>query len=174
MSLCWKVTMMKMRRTKRKTEMVGMHVNVYEVCTNWYLFAYSSYSFRPKNNILANSLSIKLTTKWHPVPFCLYEYKYRAIAIRFWVIGLVVCAQERYTLGGLGACSPRKILKFRGYEIASETNFGPIRYFSEAKRQSFTWMPFCPLGHTPMVSAFWSCLLVAAESHTLRRWSLRD
>ena len=52
---------------------------------------------------------------------------YRAVAIRFGVIRLVVCEQERYTLGGAwGACSPRKILKYRGYEIVSETNFGPI------------------------------------------------
>ena len=46
---------------------------------------------------------------------------YRAVAIRFRVIRLVVCAQERYTLGGM---LPRKILKFRDYEIVSETNFG--------------------------------------------------
>ena len=64
----------------------------------------------------------------------------------------------------------RKILKFRIYEIASETNLGPIRCFLEAKRQSFIWMPFCPLRHTLLVSAF----RLTAESHTLRRWSLRD
>ena len=60
----------------------------------------------------------------------------RAVAIRFGVIRSVMRTQERYTLGGPGrpgACSPRKILKFSGYEIASETNFGPIRCFSEAK-----------------------------------------
>ena len=59
----------------------------------------------------------------------------RAIAIRFGVIRLVVRAQECYTLGGPGGM---QMLKFRGYEIASETNFGPTRRFSEAKRQSFT------------------------------------
>ena len=36
-------------------------------------------------------------------------------------------AKTPYPGGAWGACSPRKILKFRGSEIASETNFGPIR-----------------------------------------------
>ena len=45
---------------------------------------------------------------------------YRAVAIRFGVVRLVVCAQERYTLGGPEGMLPQKILKFRGYEIASE------------------------------------------------------
>ena len=47
---------------------------------------------------------------------------------------------------GLGAWPPRKFLEFRGYEVASETIFGPKRCFSEARRQSFTCMsiyPFC-------------------------------
>ena len=56
---------------------------------------------------------------------------------------------------GLGACSPRK---FRGYEIASETNFGPIRCFLEAKRQSLTWNAFLPVA-----SAFWSSLLIGRK-----------
>ena len=47
----------------------------------------------------------------------------RAVAIRFGLVRLAVHAQERYTLGG--ACSPIKILKFRGYEIASETTYRP-------------------------------------------------
>ena len=93
---------------------------------------------------------------------CIHD---RAVAIRFGAISLVVRTQECYTVGGLGACSPRKILKFRGYEITSETNFGPIRCFSEAKRQSFTWMPFCPLRRTPMVSAFRSRLLIGRKPH---------
>ena len=29
---------------------------------------------------------------------------------------------KRYSYGGVGACSPRKILEFRGYEIASGTH----------------------------------------------------
>ena len=53
----------------------------------------------------------------------------------------------------------------RGYKIASETIFGPIQCFSEARRQSFTWMPFCPLGRTPMVSAFRSCSLIDRKPH---------
>ena len=47
-------------------------------------------------------------------------------------------------------------------------NFGPIRCFSEVKRQSFTWMPICPLRHTPMVSAFQSSLLIGRKPHPLR------
>ena len=58
----------------------------------------------------------------------------RAVAIRFGVVMLVVRKQKCNTLGG-----PRDMLptKFRGYEIASETIFEPIRCFSEARRQSF-------------------------------------
>ena len=52
---------------------------------------------------------------------------YRAVAIRFEVVRLIVHAQEHYTLGGPGGMFPQK---FRGYEIASETNFGPIRRLS--------------------------------------------
>ena len=62
----------------------------------------------------------------------------RAVAIRFGVVRLVVRVQECYTLGGPGGMLPRTMLKFRGYEIAYETNFVPTRCFSEAKRQSFT------------------------------------
>ena len=43
---------------------------------------------------------------------------------------------------------PRKFLDFRGYEIASETIYGPIRCSSEDRRQRFTCMniyPFCTL-----------------------------
>ena len=50
----------------------------------------------------------------------------------------------------MGACPLRKFLEFKGYEVASETIFGPKRCFSEARRQSFTCMniyPFCPLRH---------------------------
>ena len=39
--------------------------------------------------------------------------------------------------GAWGHAPPGKILKFRSYKIASEINFGSIRCFSEAKRQSF-------------------------------------
>ena len=69
---------------------------------------------------------------------CFKEYLNRAVAIRLGVIRLVVCTQECYTLGGPEGMLPQEILKFRGYEIASETNFGPIRCFSKAKQQSFT------------------------------------
>ena len=72
---------------------------------------------------------------------------------------------------GLGACPPpRKFLEFRGYEVASETIFGPKQCFSEATRQSFTCMniyPFCPLCHIALVSAFRS--FANHTSHTLRR-----
>ena len=40
-----------------------------------------------------------------------------------------------YARGAWGHAPPGKL---RSYEIASETNFGPIRCFSKAKRQSFT------------------------------------
>ena len=52
--------------------------------------------------------------------------------------GQVGNAQECYTLGGSGGMLPHKILKFRGYEIASETIFVPIQCLSEARGQSFT------------------------------------
>ena len=68
---------------------------------------------------------------------------------------------------GLGACSPRKFWEFRGYEVASETIFGPKRCFSEARRQSFTCMNICPLRHIALVSAFRS--FANLTSHTLRR-----
>ena len=35
-------------------------------------------------------------------------WEYRAVAIRFGVIRLVVCAQERYTLGGAGGMLPQE------------------------------------------------------------------
>ena len=39
---------------------------------------------------------------------------------------MVACVQERYTLGGPGGMLPQEnFLKFRVYEIASETNSGP-------------------------------------------------
>ena len=38
------------------------------------------------------------------------NYKVRAIAIRFEVVRMIVRAKERYTLGSLGTCFPRKIL----------------------------------------------------------------
>ena len=60
-------------------------------------------------------------------------------------------------LCGLGACCPGKVLEFRGYEVASETTFGPKRCFSEARQQSFKCMniyPFCPLYHIAPISAF--------------------
>ena len=60
---------------------------------------------------------------------------YRAVAIRFGVVRLIVHVQECYTLGVPGGMLPQK---FRGYEIASETKFGPIQCFSEARQQSFT------------------------------------
>ena len=92
-----------------------------------------------------------------------------AVAIRFGVVRLVVRAQESYTLGGLGACSPRKILKFRGYEIASETIFVPMRCFSEASRQSFTLMPFYPLhrSYTNIKCRLSNPVHLSAESHIL-------
>ena len=58
-----------------------------------------------------------------------------AIAIRFGLVRLAACAQECYSLGGPGGMLPRKNLKFRDYEIASETIFVPIRCFSQARRQ---------------------------------------
>ena len=61
--------------------------------------------------------------------------KVRAVAIRFGVVRFIVCAQERYTLGGSGAMFPQKNI---GYEIAAETIFGAIRCFLEARRQSLT------------------------------------
>ena len=75
-------------------------------------------------------------------------------------------------LGESGACSPRKCLEFRGYEIASiksEIIFGLMQCFSEARRQSFTCMniyPFCNIspvclgglhGHPPSNGANWWC-----------------
>ena len=62
----------------------------------------------------------------------------RAVAIRFGVVRLVRRAQERYTLGGPGGMLTQENLKFRGYEIVSETNLWPIQSFSEARRHSFT------------------------------------
>ena len=41
-------------------------------------------------------------------------------------------------LEGSGGMPLRTFLEFRGYEIASETIFGPKRCFLEARRQSFT------------------------------------
>ena len=37
----------------------------------------------------------------------------RAVAIRFGVVRFIVCAQERYTLGGSGGMFPQKILAMR-------------------------------------------------------------
>ena len=53
---------------------------------------------------------------------CMASVHYRAVAIRFGVVRLIVHAQERYSRGP-GGMLPQKFL---GYEIASETNFGPI------------------------------------------------
>ena len=61
---------------------------------------------------------------------------HRAVAIRFGVVRLVVCAT--YTLGGLGGMLPRKDFEMYMAEIASEAIFGPVQCFSEARRQSFT------------------------------------
>ena len=62
------------------------------------------------------------------------------------VSGACVSTQQLGEVGGMPP--PRKFLEFRGYEIASETIFGPKRCFSEARRQSSIRMnsyPFCPL-----------------------------
>ena len=59
--------------------------------------------------------------KWNKSIFspstCTCNTNCRAVAIRFGVVRFAVHAQERYMPGGLGACSPRKILKFRGCEF---------------------------------------------------------
>ena len=72
----------------------------------------------------------------------------------------------------MGICSPRKILKFRSYEIASETIFRSRRCLSEARRQSFTRMSiysFYPLRRTlVLVSASRSVLLICQKLHPLQ------
>ena len=48
----------------------------------------------------------------------------RAVAIRGWSGHVCSACVSMLQLGGVGACTPRKFLEFRGYEIASETIFG--------------------------------------------------
>ena len=75
---------------------------------------------------------------------------------------------------GRGTCTPRKFSEFRGYEIASSTNFGPIQCFWDAKRPSFTCMNIHPLyllRHTGPVSALQSLI---SQATPFCRWSLHD
>ena len=76
-----------------------------------------------------------------------------------------VSMQQLLLLGWSGGMLPQKCLKFRGYEIASETIFGPIRCFSEARRQSFTCTLSAPLRRTTLVLAFWSFANLATHMH---------
>ena len=43
---------------------------------------------------------------------------------------LVCVRKHTHARGGLGVCSPRKILQIRSSEIASEATFGPKRHYS--------------------------------------------
>ena len=60
----------------------------------------------------------------------------------------------------LGRCGSSSMLPHRrGYEIASETIFGQVWCFSEARRQSFTCANInlsCPLCCTKLISTYWS------------------
>ena len=78
--------------------------------------------------------------------------------------------RKHATATGSGGMLPIKFLEIKGYEIGSETTFGPKQCFSEARRQSFTCMniyPFFPLRHIALVSAFRS--FANLTSHTPRR-----
>ena len=77
--------------------------------------------------------------------------------------------RKHATARGVGGMPPpRKFLEFRGYEIASETIFGPKRCFSEARRQSSIRMnsyPFCPLRQ---IAAFHSLISQAIYPSQMR------
>ena len=91
--------------------------------------------------------------------------------------------------GGGGACSPIKILKFRGYEIAPETIFGQYdasrrpddRVSHESHSAHCVVLRWCrfpiqsTIDNTVRTSLlYYLWVHLSAESHTLRRRRLRD
>ena len=119
------------------------------------------------------------TSVWKALGSWLYKQFLEDLVIIDWVQqghshqiwgGQVRSVWHKHTTArGVGVV-PRKILEFRGYEIASETIFGQVWCFSEARRQSFTWTniySFCSLHCTATFR-----LSDNSQSHTLRRWGL--
>ena len=84
----------------------------------------------------------------HDQQQCLSHVPIQGHSHQIWsgeVSGACISMQQ---LGGSGGIPPRKFGEFRGYEIASETIFGPKWCFSEARQQSLTCMniyPFLPV-----------------------------
>ena len=76
------------------------------------------------------SLSRHTLPTYFTIPYSKEHWLPRAVAIKFGVVRLVV--RDATARGVWGHAPPRTYLEFRGYEIASETIFGPKRCFTEA------------------------------------------
>ena len=105
------------------------------------------YKVGTQSSVLINQVSLFPRCPLREVPL------YQSHSHQVWSGQVCSAYVSKLQLGGLGACSPRK---FRGYAIASETSFGPIRYFSEAR-----------------CFGFWSFANLASHMHPLQMEPVR-